>query len=441
MTAPELPYNLEAETATLGSLILNRDAIVAVDSWLTDRMFYLEKHGQIYAAIQALYRKRTPPDYRTIADELKRREQFEQVGGLDTLLSLTEQVATSYHVEHYAREVERCAVLRQIISAGSTITRIGYQYDLGADEAIGSAQQAIAKLALRSSGSGLVSFSTLADRQYEWLNAGVTPGIPTGFRDLDDYIGGLHTSDLLLLAARPAVGKTSLLLALAYNIAKQESHDVLIFSLEMSRDQLMQRAAAMEARIDLMRLRTMRLNEQELDRYMTALLTLSQLPVFVDDTAASTVSAMRSKASRHLAERGRPLVIFVDYVGLVTAPAQKGQNRVQEIGAISRGLKALAKELDCPVMTLAQLSRSVEGRQSHVPMLSDLRESGDLEQDADIVIFIYREELYDPDTDKKGTAELHIAKHRNGPIGVVPLRFDASTTTFSDLSYRTPEGY
>jgi replicative DNA helicase len=440
MTYPELPQNIEAERAVLGSAIISRDMLIRIVPWMQADWFYQERHAEIYRAILSIDRSGSVATITALAIALRGSQRLEALGGIDYLIGLTEG-AFSWQIEEHAREVERCAILRQLVQAGTKVTQIGYSYDLSADEAIGSAQQAISPIARRSSATGLISFEALADRQYEWLKAGVVPGIPTGFRDLDDLTGGLHASDLILLAARPSVGKTALALGLGYNIAYLGEYDVLIFSLEMSKDQLMQRAAAMEAHIDLMRLRMMRLNPTDQDAYMSALGTLAGLPVAVDDTAAATVVAIRAKASRHQAERGRPLVVIVDYIQLMGTPGFKPSERVAAVSAISRELKALAKELDCPVLALSQLSRAVEGRQSHIPMLSDLRDSGSLEQDADIVLFLYRDELYNPESDQKGIAELHIAKHRNGPIGVVPLRFDAATTCFSDLTYRTPEGY
>jgi replicative DNA helicase len=440
VTHPELPYNLEAERAVLGAVIISHDALIRITSWMQSSWFYQERHQALFSTILALHQSSGATDIKTLVIALTGSGQLERVGGISYLAGLIEG-ALPWQVEDYAREVERCAVLRQLVNAGTRITQLGYTHDLVADEALGSAQQQLAKIALRSGASGLVSFDTLADRQYEWLNAGVVPGILTGFRDLDDLTGGLHNGDLVLVAARPSMGKTALLLNIADRIARSGEHDCLIFSLEMSKDQLMQRAAAMEAQIDLMRLRMMRLNPDDADRYMAALGTLAALPIAVDDTPNASVAAMRASAARHQTERGRPLVLFVDYIGLVAAPGFKPAERVAAVSSISRDLKILARELDCPVVALNQLSRAVESRQSKVPMLSDLRDSGALEQDADVVLFIYREELYDQETDKIGIAELHIAKHRNGPIGVVPLRFDSATTRFEDLTYRTPEGY
>lgn len=447
MNIPELPQNLEAERATLGCLITNRDAIVMVTNWLTPDMFYRDAHGQIYAAIQHLFALRVPPDLRTVSDELRRVGMLDPIGGLQELISLSDAIVTSYHVEYYAREVERCSILRRLVTASQAIARIGYDDSQDADAALGTAQKALADITTRSQRGGLVPLSDLVDREYNRLermaneSANTLDGCRTGFRDLDDLTGGLQDQDLIILAARPSVGKSALMACLARGAATVGGRDSLIFSLEMSSDQLTQRLTAMESRVDSSRIRTLRMNEGDTGAFVNALGTLAAYTIAIDDTPAVSVSYVRNAAFRHAAAHGRPMIIFVDYLQLMTAPGYRPDDRVQAVSAISRELKALAKEMRCPVVALSQLSRSVEGRQSHVPMLSDLRESGAIEQDADIVLFIYREELYDRETDKKGIAELHIAKHRNGPVGVIPLRFDSCTTTFSDLTYRTMEGY
>lgn len=445
MLHPELPANIEAERATLGSLLSNRDAIVMIASWVTADLFYLARHGHIYAAIAHLYANRVPPDTRTVADELRRREQLDGVGGVAYLSDLTDAVPTSYHVEYYAREVERCALLRQLVAAGGQIAALGYDDRLTTDAALGSAQQTIAAIQLRTVKTGLLPMSALVDRQYERMakatsdDPGPALGVCTHFRDLDEITGGLQDSDVIILAARPGVGKSAMMSGMALGVCGQRS--ALVFSLEMSRDQLIQRMVASHARIDSHRIRTLHMSERDSRVFMESLTYLSQLPIFIDDTPAVSVSYIRNAAYRHIAEHGQPIVLFVDYLQLMTAPGMRADDRVQVVSAISRDLKGLAKELNCPVVALAQLSRAVESRTSHIPMLSDLRESGGIEADADIVMFLYREEMYDAETDKKGIAELHIAKHRNGPVGVVPLRFDAATTTFSDLTYRSVDGY
>lgn len=442
MLHPELPQNIEAERATLGSLITNRDAIVMVTDWLTPDMFYLERHGQIYQAIQRLFNRRTPPDLRTVSDELKRTDLLDTIGGLEYLIGLSDAIVTSYHVEYYAREVERVAILRRLITAGTQIARLGYDQAQDADTALGSAQKALADISARMVRGGLVPLSDLVDREYVRLEkaandgAGAIPGCRTGFLDLDELTGGLQDQDLIILAARPSVGKSALMACLARGAATVGERDSLIFSLEMSSEQLTQRLTSMESRVDSSRIRTLRMNEGDTGAFVSALGALASTTIAIDDTPAVSVSYVRTQAFRHQAAHGRPLIIFVDYLQLMTDPTQPIDNRVQLVSAISRDLKALAKEMRCPVVALSQLSRAVESRQSHVPMLSDLRESGGIEQDADVVLMLYREELYDRDTDKKGIAELYIAKHRNGPVGVVPLRFDNQTTRFETLTYR-----
>jgi replicative DNA helicase len=263
-------------------------------------------------------------------------------------------------------------------------------------------------------------------------------GVQTGYRDFDQITGGLQRSDLIILAARPGTGKTSFAMSLAYNVAMYYSNTVAVFSLEMGREQLVQRLIAMETQIDTHRLRLGQVPDNQLKIVFDAMGRLAQAPIYIEDTPGISIMELRSKARRLQSQHGVSLII-IDYLQLMSGRGK--ENRVQEVGEISRGLKALARELNVPVIALSQLSRAVEGRQSHIPMLSDLRESGSIEQDADIVMFIYRDELYNKDSDKKGIAEIHIAKHRNGPVGVVNMRFDPSTTRFADLTYRAPEGY
>lgn len=441
---PELPNNHEAETGAIGACLISPESMSQAAAWLIPPMFYEVRHQTIWRAMLALFQQHEPVSTKTVFFELKRTGDYERVGGIDYLSDLTDRAIPTY-IESYAAEVERCALLRQVISAGVDIQQIGYQ-ETDAETAIGSAQKTITDLALRRIGVGLLSSSAAADLEYQRLeraNAGLLPdaGVLTGFRDLDELLLGLHDSDVTIVAARPSVGKTAFLLSLAHGVAKHNAdRDVLIFSLEMSEEQLRYRRLAMLSLIDTMRIRTLKLTEKEQQAYMAALGELASMPIFVDETGALSVAAVRSACHRHFAEHQRPLVVFVDYLQLMTAPEVKESNRVQVVGAISRSLKALAKELHCPIVALSQLSRAVEGRTSHVPILSDLRETGDIEQDSDVVLMLYREELYDKNTDKIGIAEVHVAKHRNGPIGVVPMRFDKSTTTFQTLTYRTPDG-
>jgi replicative DNA helicase len=442
-TLPDLPHSIDAEKATLGSILLNRDAIIAIAPWLQADYFYLQRHVQIYEAMLACYNARIPPDTRTVAEELRRRNQLEAVGGVLYLAELVDSVPTSYHVEYYARIVERTALLRRLIAAGGKIAALGYDEQQDIETTLDLAEQTLFEVSQRRTNQDFIHIGQVIDAYYEQINylqdhRGEVVGLPTGFRDLDQLTGGLQRSDLIILAARPGVGKTSLVMSIAHNVAMQYQGTVGIFSLEMSREQLVQRLLSMETSIDTHRLRLGQLREEEMERVISAMGRLAAVPIYIEDTAGLSIMDVRSRARRLQARAGVDLII-IDYLQLMQG--HRSENRVQEVSEISRGLKALARELNVPVIALSQLSRAVEGRTSHVPMLSDLRESGSIEQDADIVMFIYREELYDPNTDKKGIAEIHIAKHRNGPVGVVPMRFDPSTTRFMDLTYRTPEGY
>lgn len=451
MIQPDLPRNIEAEQATLGSLLLNREAIIAVAPWLKPSMFDREKHAWIYAAILACYTRGIPPDTRTVADELKKHtltsgpdaHRLAAVGGIAYLSELADHVPTSYHVEYYAREVERCALLRGLVDAGAKIASLGYiQTDAG--QAIGDAQAVLNGVGLGSSDALFQPLGATIDAFYgkiERVQRGEQSalGLPMGWRDLDEITGGLHTDEFTIIAARPGMGKTSFMLSLAYNMAFDES-DILIASLEMNREQLLLRLIAMDTRIDTHRLRTLHMDEQELERVITSMGRLSEARVFLSDISAMTPQDIRMGCLKHQATHNRPIVPMIDYLQLMGSTRQR-ENRVQDVSDMSRACKNLARELHAPVIALSQLSRAVEGRQSHIPLLSDLRESGSLEQDADNVLMLYRDEVYDKESDKKGIAEVHVAKHRQGPLGVVPMRWDATTTRFDTLSYRDGREY
>ncbi len=437
-----LPANIEAERATLGSVLLNREAIIAVASWLTKDDFYVEQHAWMYEAMLACYNNRVPPDVRTVSDELRRKDRIDAVGGISALAALIEAVPTSYHIEYYARIVQRTALLRKLIEAGGKISTLGFEEAEDIEVTMDKAESVLFEISQRRSTQDFVHIGQVIDTYYEQINylqehRGEVLGIPTGFRDLDEITGGLQRSDLIIVAALPGVGKTSFAMSLGYNVATKNQSTVGVFSLEMSREQLVQRLLSMETGIDTHKLRTGHIRDSELATVMESMGNLAATPIYIEDTPGQSIMEVRSKARRLQSQAGIDLLI-IDYLQLMQGRRSDG-NRVQEVSEISRGLKALARELNVPVIALSQLSRAVEGRTSHVPMLSDLRESGSIEQDADIVMFIYREDLYDKESDKKGIAELHIAKHRNGPVGVVPMRFDPSTTRFDDLSYRTPD--
>jgi replicative DNA helicase len=441
-----LPHNDAAERATLGAIFLDREAVVPIAAWLQPEHFYIEKHAWVFEAQIACYTRRTPPDLTTVADELRRRERLDQIGGIPFLIDLSNSVPTAYHVEYYAKIVERTAVLRRLIQAGGKIAALGFDESDDVEQTLDAAEQELFNVSQRRGIQGFVPLSQVVDQYYEYLSdvqerGPEMTGLASGFVDFDRMTGGLHKSDLLILAARPGVGKSSLAMSMAFNIAMQQRVAVGVFALEMGRDQLLQRLLATHTGIDSQKLRTGRITTTELTTLMDAMGQLSTAPIYIDDTPGVTVNELRSKSRRLQAEHGLELLI-IDYLQLMSGSGKRGDNRVQEVSEISRSLKSLARELNIPVIALSQLSRAVEGRTSHVPVLADLRESGAIEQDADLVMFIYREEMYDKDTDKKGIAEIHIAKHRNGPLGVVNLFFDQRTTRFRDLApYRSPEGY
>ena len=439
-----LPQNIEAECGVLGSIIIDPEAIVQVAEFLFPDDFYRDAHRTIYEVIIQLYEQRQPADFITICDELERRNKLEDVGGASYITSLINLVPTSGNVEYYGRIVERNAILRRLIEAAGQIAAIAYQEE-DADVALDKAEQLIFNISQRHARS---DFTLLRDILSAYMNKldqlherrGTIVGVPTGFTDLDHLTGGLQKSDLIILAARPAIGKTSLALTMAHNTAIKHQRSVAIFSLEMSKEQLVQRLLSMDAAIDQQRLRTGWIEDDEWERIVYAMGTLSEANIWIDDTAGISTVEMRSKARRLHAERNIDLII-VDYLQLMQSMSGSGkrnENRVQEISEISRNLKSLARELNVPVLALAQLSRAVESRQSKVPQLSDLRESGSIEQDSDIVMFIYRDDVYNPETERKNIADIIVAKHRNGPVGTISLYFQASQTRFHDLELTPP---
>src|SRR6266704_3303581 len=378
----QLPQNIEAECGVLGSIIIDPEAIVQVADFLHADDFYRDAHRTIYEVILHLYEQREAADFITICDELERRNKLEEVGGASYITSLINQVPTSGNVEYYGRIVERTSILRRLIHAAGQIAAIAYE-EGDADVALDKAEQLIFNISQRHART---DFSLLRDILSEYMNKldqlherrGTIVGVPTGFTDLDRLTGGLQRSDLIILAARPAIGKTSLALSLAHNSTVKYQHSVAIFSLEMSKEQLVQRLLSMDAGVDQQRLRTGWIEDDEWDRIIYAMGTLSEANIWIDDTAGISTVEMRSKARRLLAEHGIDLII-VDYLQLmqsISGSGKRNENRVQEISEISRNLKGLARELNVPVLALAQLSRAVESRQSKVPQLSDLRESG-----------------------------------------------------------------
>jgi len=429
------PHNLEAEQSVLGSLLIDRDAIIRVAAFLRAEDFYASANGVIYQGILDLYNRREPTDIITLTDELQRKSVFDQAGGLSYLTGLLNAVPTAVHIEYYARIVERTATLRRLISAGAKVVDIGFQEGIDTEDALDEAERAIFDVSQRRQTKDFVSMGEVLDAFFDRIdylqqNRGDVVGVATGFSDFDQMTGGLQRSDLIIVAARPSMGKTSLALGMAYGAAVGHKKTVGIFSFEMSAEQLVQRVLSMETGVDSHRLRLGQIDDNEWDRISRAFGRLSEAPIFVDDSAAGSIMDVRSNARRLQAEQGLDMII-IDYLQLMSG--RRTENRVQEISEISRGLKGLARELNVPVVALSQLSRAVESRADHRPMLSDLRESGSIEQDADIVLFIYREDKYDDESEKKGIAEIIVAKHRNGPVGSVNLRFFDRTARFADL--------
>lgn len=430
-----MPHNLEAEEAVLGSLLIDPDAIFKVASYLTPPDFYIERNSWVYEAVLALHDRREAVDFVTLCDELERNDRLEEIGGAAYITKLINAVPTSIHVEYYGRVVERAAIRRRLIHAAGEIAALGYQESEDIDEVVDRAEQVLFGVSQHRLARDLVPISQVISDYYDridylYRHGDELIGVPTGFPRVDRLLGGLQRSDLVIVAGRPAMGKTSLVLNIAYNAALK-SQRVAIFSLEMSNEQLVQRLIASETGISSQRLRTGKLKEEEWPRFTQAADHLSRQFVFVDDTPSISAMQMRTKCRRLHAEHGLDLII-VDYLQLMQGD-QRSENRVQEISYISRMLKGLARELNVPVLAASQLSRAVEQRHDKHPLLSDLRESGSIEQDADIVMFIYRDEVYNPETPLKNIAEVMVSKHRHGPTGVIELYFERELTRFMEL--------
>ncbi len=446
MTTPEktVPHNVEAEEAVLGSLLIDPGGLFQVLPFLRAEDFYVKKHRWIYEAIIRIHERRSPVDFLTLTTELEQREQLEECGGAAYISQLINAVPSAINVEAYGRLVEQAAVRRRLLNAISDIARYAYDEKLPIEQVVDRSEKALFGVSQQRAARDLQPVQEVANRYYDYVenlfaHQGELMGVPTGFQDIDRLLGGFQRSDLLILAARPGVGKTSLMITFALKAA-EKGRTVALFSLEMSAEQLVQRMVAQISRIDAQRLRLGRLQEDEWPRFTDAIGHLSELPIYIDDTPSISVLQLRTKCRRLASERGLDM-IFVDYLQLMNADC-RSDNRVQEVSYISRSLKGLARELDIPLMTASQLSRAVEQRADKVPVLSDLRESGSLEQDADIVMFIYRDELYHPETERPHIADLIIAKHRSGPTGSIQLFFNNRLTQFADAATRvSPEEY
>lgn len=437
------PQNIEAEQSVLGSMLLSREAIIEVSEILRAEDFYKESHKKLFDVIMEMFEKDIPVDLVTVVDELRKRDMLEVVGGIEYLASLTSSVITTANVSYYAKLIKEKATLRRLIEASSEIMELSYQED-DVETVLDIAEQKIFDIA---QGRNTTTFSSMKDILMDtfykieelYKNKGKLTGIPSGFPDLDAKTAGFQPSDFILIAARPSMGKTSFALNIAQNAALLTGLPVAIFSLEMSKEQLVTRLICSTANIDSQKLKTGNLDEEDWMKLAAAMTPLSKAPIYIDDTPGVTVMDIRAKARRLKLEKGLGLVM-IDYLQLMQGRG-RAENRQQEISEISRSLKSLARELNVPVITLSQLSRAPETRSDHRPVLSDLRESGAIEQDADIVMFLYRDDYYHKDSEKKNIAEVIIAKHRNGPTGVVELLWLAQYTKFVSLDkYRTEEG-
>jgi len=442
MTVPDktVPNNIEAEEAVLGAILIDPEAVYKVLPFLKADDFYLQKHRWIYESIVRVHEQREPVDFITLTTDLEQHGHIETVGGGAYISELISTVPSAISVESYGRLVEQTAVRRRLLEAAGEIARFAYDEKLPVDRVVDHSEKALFGVSQKRSTRGLQPIQEIVPRYYDYIenlyeHRGELMGVPSGFRDLDKVLGGFQRSDLLILAARPGVGKTSLMLTIALRAAEKQKV-VALFSLEMSAEQLVQRLVAQVSGIDAQRLRLGQLEDDEWPAFAEAIGHLSELPIYIDDTPAITVLQLRTKCRRLASERGLDM-IFLDYLQLMDSDS-RNDNRVQEVSYISRSLKGLAREIDVPLMTASQLSRAVEQRQDKHPVLSDLRESGSLEQDADIVMFIYRDELYNENSESPNIADVMIAKHRSGPTGTVQLYFNKKLTQYSDVYAQVP---
>ncbi len=433
------PSNTDAEASLLGSFLIDNDALVKVADSITARDFFDDRHRYIFEGIIALYDKQNSIDVLTLANQMKANGTLDLIGGSSYLAELTNFVPTASHVEQYAEIVAQKSLRRRLIAAASDITNMGFDEAHGLQELIEEAETRLFEVSQQNVKQDIVSIESVLSDSFDRLDElhkdkGTVRGVPTGFKDLDEMLAGLQPSDLFILAARPSMGKTALSLNLAHNVAVGSNKTVLVFSLEMSKEQLVDRMLSMESGVDAWALRTGNLSDSDFERLSHAMGTLGEAPIYIDDTPGITVSELRTKARREAHKREIGLIV-VDYLQLMSGGSKFGGdgNRVQEISEISRGLKGVARELNVPLIALSQLSRSVESRSPQIPQLADLRESGSIEQDADVVAFIYREEYYNPDTDRKNITDIFIKKHRNGPTGAVELYFDREKQKFRSL--------
>lgn len=432
------PQNIDAEKSLLGAVLIDEETLADISEHVSPKDFYDKRHGTIYGGMMRLYEHHKPVDLLTLTEELKKKDELDIIGGSAYLTDLTNYVPTAAHAEAYAELVAQKAVRRRLIKASGEISELGFDEDTTTQELLERAEAELFSVSDQSLKQDLTSIETILTESFDRLeelhrNKGALRGIPTGYRDLDNMTAGLQRSDLIILAARPAMGKTTLVTNLAYNVATIAKQPVLFFSLEMSKEQLVDRMLADASGVDSWNIRTGNLSDDDFGKLSEAMGEMAEAPIFIDDTPGLSVLEMRTKARRAAHEAPLGLII-VDYLQLMQGSGRDNGNRVQEVSEISRGLKLIARELNVPVIALSQLSRSVESRTPQIPQLSDLRESGSIEQDADIVSFIYRPGYYEPDNPEfENITQLIIAKHRNGPVGRVELFFHPERLRFMSL--------
>lgn len=431
------PQNLDAEMSLLGAVLIDEETLADISEHVKPDDFYDKRHGIIFGGMMRLYEKHRPVDLLTLTEELKRKKELDTIGGSAYLTDLTNYVPTAAHAEAYAELVAQKAVRRRLIKASGEISELGFDEEYSTQELLEKAEAELFSVSDQSLKQDLVRLESILTESFDRLeelhrNKGSLRGVRTGYRDLDNMTAGLQRSDLIILAARPAMGKTTLVTNLAYNVATIAKQPVLFFSLEMSKEQLVDRMLADASGVDGWNIRTGNLSDEDFSKISDAMGEMAEAPIFIDDTPGVSVLEMRTKARRVAHEQPLGLII-VDYLQLMQGSGRSDGNRVQEVSEISRGLKLIARELNVPVIALSQLSRSVESRSPQIPQLADLRESGSIEQDADIVMFIYREAYYNPETERGNITDLYIAKHRNGPTGKVELFFHPERLRFMSL--------
>jgi len=434
------PQNIEAEQSVLGCLMLDKNAIIKVADVLKPGDFYRSTHNHIFDAMLELYEKGEPIDLLSLNNRLEELGQLENIGGPAYLSDLVNHVPTAAHVAHYTKIVHHKKVLRDLIEAAEQITLMGFREEENIESVLDEAEQRIFKISQRNLTQEFLPVKDALEEAFERIDKlhkgdGASRGVPTGFYDLDNYLSGLQKSDLVILAARPSIGKTAFAMDIVRHVAIKEKTGVGIFSLEMSKNDVVDRLISSQAGVDLWKLRTGRLSMDGLDndlvKIQEAMATLSEAPIYIDDAPSPTVLQMRTMGRRLKTEHGLGLIV-IDYLQLIQ-PRTTSDNMVQQVTEISRSLKGLARELECPVLALSQLSRAVESRPDQMPRLADLRESGSIEQDADVVMFIYREDKTKKDSPRPNIADIIIAKHRNGPIGKVELYFNDAQVSFKNL--------